>query len=198
MEFLTLTWNDVFRMSLKLAEMILGSPRGFDLVVAVLRGGYVVAKLLSDALSIPQIDVIEIKYYKDVGARMAEPVVTKKPYADLKGKSVLLVDDVADTGATLAKAVSLLKELGVSDVVTAVLFYKPWSRFKPDYYVEVTDKWIVFPWGYAETILSLSRSAEGAKGIEEAVDRIGLRAVLGEDEVESLVRIVTVVKAGRR
>jgi hypoxanthine phosphoribosyltransferase len=33
---------------------------------------------------------------------------------------------------------------------TAVLFTKPWSRFKPDYSLEVVDQWVVFPWELRE------------------------------------------------
>jgi hypothetical protein len=32
-----------------------------------------------------------------------------------------------------------------SQIVTAVLFKKPWSKMDPDHYLEVVDKWVVFP-----------------------------------------------------
>jgi len=52
----------------------------------------------------------------------------------------LLVDDIADTGETL-------KQYSTWDILgTATLFYKERSVVKPDFFVEVTDKWIVFPW----------------------------------------------------
>ena len=50
----------------------------------------------------------------------------------------IIVDDIADTGLTLRK-------FGVI-YATATLFYKPRSDIKPNFYVEETDKWIVFPW----------------------------------------------------
>lgn len=53
-------------------------------------------------------------------------------------ENTLIVDDIADTGITLRKCGNLY--------TTATLFYKPRSKVKPDFYVEETTKWIVFPW----------------------------------------------------
>jgi len=50
----------------------------------------------------------------------------------------IVVDDIADTGITLKKCGNLY--------LTATIFYKQRSEIKPDFYVEETDKWIVFPW----------------------------------------------------
>jgi len=55
-------------------------------------------------------------------------------------KFTLIVDDIADTGETL-KHYTTWELRG-----TATLFYKERSIIKPDFFVEVTDKWIVFPW----------------------------------------------------
>jgi len=35
---------------------------------------------------------------------------------------------------------------------TLVIYLKPWSTYIPDYYYEVTNEWIVFPWEICETI----------------------------------------------
>jgi xanthine phosphoribosyltransferase len=41
----------------------------------------------------------------------------------------------------------LLKQnLTTAIIKSAVLFYKPTSTFKPDYYAQETTEWIVFPW----------------------------------------------------
>jgi len=53
-------------------------------------------------------------------------------------ENILIVDDIADTGLTLKKYGNLY--------LTATLFYKARSSVKPDFYVEETTKWIVFPW----------------------------------------------------
>ena len=58
---------------------------------------------------------------------------------------MLVADDVADTGATLA----LVNEFcapHVAEVRTAVLYEKPWSTIASDYVWRRTDRWITFPW----------------------------------------------------
>jgi hypoxanthine phosphoribosyltransferase len=61
------------------------------------------------------------------------------------GKKVLLVDDVSDSGRTLAMVVQLLKA-GGADLRTVVLYTKPGTVYEPTYSWKRTDKWINFPW----------------------------------------------------
>jgi len=39
---------------------------------------------------------------------------------------------------------------GARAVMLASIFLKPWSRVRPNYFVEETDEWIVFPWELGE------------------------------------------------
>jgi hypoxanthine phosphoribosyltransferase len=42
-------------------------------------------------------------------------------------------------------------------VKTATLHYKPWSIYRPDYFAEEVEDWIVYPWEYKETIINISK-----------------------------------------
>ena len=66
-KFLILSWTQFMDMSLDLAEKILNSRFIPDVVVAILRGGYFVAKLISDFLGLDNIATLEIKFYKGIG-----------------------------------------------------------------------------------------------------------------------------------
>lgn len=59
-------------------------------------------------------------------------------------EETLIVDDIAHTGITLKKYGSLY--------LTATLFYKSESEVKPDFYIEETEKWIVFPWERSDEV----------------------------------------------
>ncbi len=64
---------------------------------------------------------------------------------DIAGSTVLIVDDVADTGKTL----DLVREFcagHVAEVRSAVIFEKVWSQVHAEYVWGRTDKWIDFPW----------------------------------------------------
>jgi len=51
----------------------------------------------------------------------------------------LLVDDVADSGSTLLPYTNRK-----ATIVT--IFYKPWSKVKPDIWLRETKKHVIFPW----------------------------------------------------
>ena len=58
---------------------------------------------------------------------------------------LLIVDDVADTGATL-EVVQAFCAGKVATVRTAVFYEKPRSTVRCDYVWRRTDRWITFPW----------------------------------------------------
>ncbi|HEY6098695.1 MAG TPA: phosphoribosyltransferase family protein, partial [Anaeromyxobacter sp.] len=66
---------------------------------------------------------------------------------DLSGRAVLVVDDVARTGATLAKARALAKKSGAKDVRTAALVTRPGGA-RPDFAALETDELVLFGWDY--------------------------------------------------
>ena len=64
---------------------------------------------------------------------------------------LLVVDDVADSGRTLALVLDLMREMG-ADARSAVIYGKPRSVIRPDYLWKATDDWIVFPWSAAPPV----------------------------------------------
>jgi hypoxanthine phosphoribosyltransferase len=90
---------------------------------------------------------LNVEFYTGVGTTLDTPVVLP-PTLDqdsLAGKSVLLVDDVADSGRTLKLVVELLRARG-SEVRTVCLYSKPTTVEEPYYVWKKTDLWIMFPW----------------------------------------------------
>ena len=154
-KFLAVSWRDVEEGCLKIAEMIRDDGEDIDLIVGVLRGGWVPARLLSDYLGVNRIGAVEVKFYRGVGDRMERPVITQPLVVDAHNKTVLVVDDVADTGKTLNIVTSFLSLYGPRKILTATLYVKPWSIIRPDYYAYETDAWIIFPWDRGETIEEL-------------------------------------------
>jgi len=66
---------------------------------------------------------------------------------DLRGKKVLVVDDVASTGATLARARALARKARAKEVRTAVLVARPRGA-RPDFAAFETDELVLFGWDY--------------------------------------------------
>lgn len=144
MDLLRISWEAAVKYCEELAE----KTKEFkpDMIVGISRGGLVPARILSDMLDIKSVGVVGMVFYTKVGETEDAPKITQELAMDLKGKRILLVDDVADTGKSLAAAKEYLEGKGAGEIKTAALHYKPKSILKPDYYYETTTAWIVYPW----------------------------------------------------
>ena len=76
------------------------------------------------------------------------PVLLQELSHNIFGLSILVVDDVSDTGDTLLFVKDYLTWLGAKDIRIATVFMKSQTKFVPDYYEkEISqDTWIVFPY----------------------------------------------------
>ncbi|MRR38549.1 phosphoribosyltransferase, partial [bacterium] len=102
LQFLHLSWDDIQGLSEQLAAKISKSGYVPDIVIAVSRGGFDPARILCDQLSVRRLASIQLEAY-DGMIRRPEPIVVLPVNADLQSKKALLVDDVSDSGASLAK-----------------------------------------------------------------------------------------------
>jgi hypoxanthine phosphoribosyltransferase len=155
MDYLILSWRDVYNLTLQLSERIVSSGFIPDIIVGIARGGWIPARILSDVLYTTSLENIRIEYYTDVGVRGKAPRITQPLSGSLEGKSILLVDEVADTGSSLQHAIEHVKNLGVDEQRSAVLHLKPTSRIVPDYHMVTTTSWTVYPWENRESIIAL-------------------------------------------
>lgn len=157
LEFLPLSWDEAYEMAIKLSEKIRASNFIPDVIIGISRGGLVVARMLSDLLDVDSVGSVRIKFYRQVGKTMDKPIVSQPVNIRIENKRVLLCDDVSDTGVSLKVAYEHLLERKPEIIKTATLHYKPRTIFVPDYHVEVTSKWIIYPWERRETINDLIR-----------------------------------------
>jgi len=130
-----------------LASDVAGSGFAPDVVLAIARGGLTVAGALAYALGVKNCCAINVEFYTGVDERLPVPVVLPPSLdlVDVRGLKVLVADDVADTGQTLALVLSMLAEQRVESR-SAVLYRKPRSVVAVDYAWRATDRWITFPW----------------------------------------------------
>jgi hypoxanthine phosphoribosyltransferase len=151
-EFEIPTWERIYELLLDLASQIRRAGFKSEIIVGVARGGWPPARIISDLLENPDVADIKVEFYLGVAETKGEPVITQPVSASVKNKKVLIVDDVADTGKSLALAKEHLKEKGASDIKIATIYYKPWSIVTPDYFGRKTSRWIIFPWERKETV----------------------------------------------
>ncbi len=177
-EYLPISWTIYHDQAQDLAERILTTADPIDEIVAIARGGLALGHILSDLLRAP-ISTFAIQSYEDY-ATQGEAKVTAELQHSIEGKHILLVDDVADTGKTLVRAVEYLKDFKPKKITTATVFYKPQSVYKPDFFAEETSKWILFPTEDTEMITlifdSMKKDGKSENDAETLLTSLGYSA----------------------
>lgn len=189
LKFLYLTWDDVQKAAEITADKI--KQDGFipDIMIAISRGGFYPARIISDQLNIRKLASLQIIYYSSLNEKMKEPQVLFPLNAQIEGLKVLVVDDVSDSGHSLMAVKKYTEDMGAAVVKLATLHHKPWSEFEPDYYAEMVDKWILYPWEPNESIQDLvhmlSESGMSKEEIPAKLREIGYT----EYEIKRYLRI---------
>lgn len=150
----------------ELAAQVSEDYRGRDLLlVAVLKGAVNTLVAFSQALSIPvQIDFMSLSSYGDGTVSSGTVTVRQDLSVDVRGRHILIVEDIVDSGRTLAWLVDELKRRGAASVEVMALLQKP-SRREVDVDVkysgyEIPDEFVVgFGLDYAERYRNLDSIA---------------------------------------
>ena len=149
-EKLIVTWPDLDGLVEQLADAV---GDDYDVVLTITRGALVPTGMLAYRLGMRNIVVAAVAYYDDDGQPAEQPTFLQFPSDPLlHGRRVLVIDEVWDTGTTIAAVVDRVRLAG-GRPTTAVLHYKP-ARSKvsivPDHHVVATDSWVVYPYKYGK------------------------------------------------
>jgi hypoxanthine phosphoribosyltransferase len=158
-----MSWPDMGIASRELATTIHDDGYRPEIILAIARGGLLLAAALGYALEIKNTFSMNVEYYTGVDSRLPVPMILPPvpELIDLQEARLLIADDVADTGATLDLITRFCADK-VAEVRTAVLYEKTRSIVKCDYVWRRTDRWIDFPW-------SSEPPVTGGRGEEAAV-----------------------------
>lgn len=116
-------------------------------VVSLLNGTVMFLADLIRRLSLPlRLDFLGVSSYR-AGTESRELIFTKELRLDVRGRDILLVDDILDTGKTLASVLAKLHQLKPREIKTCVLLNKPSRRIEKvsaDYVgFEIPDLFVV-------------------------------------------------------
>jgi len=98
-------------------------------LVGVLNGAFVFLGDLARAMTVPvQVDFLRVASYGSGSVSSGRIHMTKAPELDLKGRAVVLVEDIVDTGRTVTWLKQHMANLGPSLVKVCALIDKPERR----------------------------------------------------------------------
>ncbi len=116
----------------ELADAIAGLKLDRLLVVPILTGSFVFASDLLRGLHraglAPEVDFLSVSSYRDGTKSVGKVDILRDLKLDVTGRNVLIIDDILDTGRTLAFAKDLVSARGAASVVTCVLLDKKARR----------------------------------------------------------------------
>ena len=140
---LPLTWDDFARLAARLAELL--EPFQPEIIVGLARAGLFPATAVACSLR-------RELYPARLTRRLNDQVVCETPEwkvpisPAVAGKIVAVVDEMSDSGQTLALAAAQAYELGAKQVITASLVAHSWADPAPQVAALVTDAFVIFPW----------------------------------------------------
>src|SRR5918993_167776 len=112
-------------------EIATAQPKDL-LVVAVLKGSFMFAADLIRALHraglAPQVEFLHLSSYRAGTVSSGQVTILRDVESEVRGRDVLLVDDILESGRTVVFAKDLLMARGARRVMTAVLLEKPGKR----------------------------------------------------------------------
>ena len=173
------TWADAGRWADRVAEQVRAADAVPATIVGLTRGGWVPARLLSDRLGVKRLVSLRAQHWGVTATPTGAAELTEGLSGRVAGESVLVVDDITDTGESLELAVNAVRAQAPARVESATFLHITHSKFEPTYFAETIPReawvWVVFPWNYWEDLRALAgRAAEVAHGAE------AVRATLAE------------------
>ena len=144
------TWDEYIDLNERLVCEVAQSGWTFDCILCLSRGGMRPGDFFSRVYDMPLAILATSSYRKKAGTVQSELDIAEciTGVSELKGR-VLLVDDMVDSGKTIAKVVEHLKRRypAITEIRVAVLWWKAHSVLKPDWHVEylADNLWIHQP-----------------------------------------------------
>lgn len=132
----SIPFSELDKAAQRVADAINKDVVGKDpLFLCVLNGAFMFAADLLKKVNIPcQITFVKVASYDGLASthKMKSLIGLNE---EVEGRTIIVVEDIIDTGFTMEQVVAMLKERGAAEVRIATLFYKP-QAFQRDYPID--------------------------------------------------------------
>lgn len=140
---LNISWEDFGKLAAHLAELVVQAQP--EAIVGIARAGLFPAAAVACTLR-------RELFPTRITRRLNDQVVYTQPIwktplsPEVTGKTIVIVDEIADSGETLELVATEARRLGAAHVLTACLISHTWARPSPDFSALVSDAFVIFPW----------------------------------------------------
>ena len=174
-------WEYIYGLTRNVSDQVKAAEFEPDVVVALARGGWFAGRCLCDFLGLNDLTSLKIEHYVGAAQATGTPEIRyPMPEGSVEDKDVLIVDDIADTGKSMAHAKEYVEERDPDDVRTATIqLMGDKSEFEPDFVGERLEEWtwVVYPWNFVEDMVELIAGVM-EKSERETFDRTAIRAAM--------------------
>jgi hypothetical protein len=187
------TWGDVEGWADRVAAKVRAAGLTPETIVGLARGGWVPARLLSDRLGVKRLVSLRAQHWGVTATPDGTAELTEPLSGSVEGESVLVVDDITDTGESLGLAMEHVARARPRRLESAALLHIARAKLAPTFFAEEIPReewvWVVFPWNYWEDLVALAHRA-AAYGPGRAAIRTTLRERCGFDvSADDLARV---------
>ncbi|MBN1221404.1 MAG: phosphoribosyltransferase [Anaerolineae bacterium] len=139
-----ISWEHFAQLSAELAQRL--GDAGVEVIVGIAKTGLFPATAVACHLRCEFYPVRVTRRVNDL-VTYDQPVWKVDVSPEVEGKTVAVIDEMADSGETLALVAGRVQTLGATKVITASLISHSWANPAPDVITLVSDAFVIFPWG---------------------------------------------------
>ncbi|MBN2550467.1 MAG: phosphoribosyltransferase [Anaerolineales bacterium] len=142
---LEISWQDFGQLAARLTELL--APTRPEAIIGIARAGLFPATAVACML---RCELYPARLTRRLNDQIIYPApVWKTPVSpEVADKVVAVIDEIADSGETLAMVADQVRLLGAKQVVTACLVNHSWAKPAPDFTALISDALLIFPWDH--------------------------------------------------
>jgi len=166
------SWDEISEWTADVADKIRDCGCRPTVIIGLTRGGWVPARLLCDHLKVKKLYAVKTEHWGITANPDGRALLTQELNINIESDSVLVVDDITDTGESMTLAMAHLFKMKPRELRSATLLHITHSKIEPEFYtVEVPKEkwtWFIFPWNLREDMRTiLPKTLHGPKNVKE-------------------------------
>jgi len=175
---LVVDWDYAYNLCRDVSERIKAAGFMPEVIIGVARGGWYLARVLCDFFMVKDLFSLKMEHWgvtaTVTGAAELKFGLDSEAQKKLRGRRVLIADDVTDTGDSIKFALEYVSAFEPLDVKTATMHHKTSSSFMPDFYGELMTewRWIIYPWSVYEDMMELVEKMMEKRSVKADLEEI--------------------------